>query len=227
MTYASKLCGHKLGSLDRGDDCLDAESKGGRIYSSPFIDSLLDTTVINNLLAIFSHIQLVAARLAKFHPYKTNGADWDNIVYHKTKRRMVSPDAKDDLFQRLLQDSKGRDLNLSFGEIKAECSAMMNAGTETTTAAMTSTIFLIYINPKVLQKLREEIDATVPENDIPTYSLMPKLPYLQACIEKSLRVRPASSFGLPRIEKGFQLETQELFNSNPGDLPMELSRRCR
>ncbi|KAK9319802.1 cytochrome P450 [Lipomyces orientalis] len=318
--FGQLLYGHKLGCLDRGNDLLDAETKDGRIYRVPFIESLLDVTVINNLLAILSNILPLIRPLAKYHPYKKKGTDWENIVYHNTKKRLANPDPEDDLFQRLLQDSKGQDLNLPFGEIIAECSAMMNAGTETTTAAMTNTIFLLYTHPQVLQKLRAEIDAAVPGNEIPTYEVASNLRYLRACIEESLRIRPASSFGLPRIvpaggrevagkfipegvivsvptysllrdetvfknasqynpdrwltkdleekkrmmtnhlpfstgpracigrniayfeqtvviativkfydckvEKGFQLQTQERFNSNPGDLPVEISRRC-
>ncbi|KAJ5358867.1 uncharacterized protein N7496_011280 [Penicillium cataractarum] len=319
-SFGQLLYGHKLGCFDRGNDMLDAESREGKIYRVPFIDSLLNATMINNLLAIFSHILPVAKRLAKHHSYKKKGVDWENIVYHNTKKRMANPDPEDDLFTRMLQDNKGQALNVPFGEIMSECSSMMNAGTETTTAAMTNTIFLLYTHPVVLQKLREEIDSAAPRNEIPAYDVMSRLPYLRACIEEPLRVRPASSFGLPRIvpaggreiagkfvqegvivsvptysllrdenvfknatqynadrwltedagekkkmmtnhlpfstgpracigrniayfeqtvviatifkffdckvEEGFQLETQERFNSNPGDLPMEVTRRA-
>lgn len=318
--FGQLLYGNKLGCLDRGDDMLDAESKDGHLYRVPFIDSLLDATVVNNILAIFSHVQPVARRLAALHPYKKKGTDWENIVYHNTKKRIANPDPEDDLFMRLMRDSKGQELNLPFGEIMAETASMMNAGTETTTAAMTNTVFLLYTHPPILQKLRDEIDAAAPGHNIPTYDVVSRLPYLRACIEESLRVRPASSFGLPRIvpaggreiagnfvsegviasvptysllrdetvfknsteynpdrwltddaeekkrmmnnhlpfstgpracigrniayfeqtviiativkffdgkiEPGFQLETQERFNSNPGDLPMEMMRRC-
>ena len=197
--FGQLLYGHKLGCLERCDDNLVAESKDGRIYKAPFIDSLLDSTVINNFLAIFSHVAPTLGMVAKYHPYKKKGTDWENIIYYNTKMRFETPKTEDDLFQRLLHDNKGQDLNLSFGEIMAECSSMMNAGTETTTASMTSTIFLLYSHPTVLQKLRAEIDTASPDQEIPTYDVVSRLPYLRACIEESLRVRPASSFGLPRI----------------------------
>ncbi|CRL22992.1 Cytochrome P450 [Penicillium camemberti] len=316
--FGQLLYGHKLGCLERNDDLLVAESKDGRIYRVPFIQSLLDSTVMNNVLAITAHYADVSRLFVKNHPYKKAGADWENIIYHNTKRRLENTAPANDLFQCLLQDSKGQDLNLSFGEIMAECSVMMNAGTETSTAAMTSTIFLLYTHPRVLQKLRDEINADS-ENEIPTYDVVSKMPYLRACIEEALRLRPPSSFGLPRIvpkggraiankfipegvtvsvptysilrdelifknaseynpdrwltedseekkrmmnshipfstgpracigrnisyfeqavviativklydgdiEEGFQLETQERFNSNPGELPMRMRRR--
>jgi len=76
---------------------------------------------------------------------------------------------------------------------------MMNAGTDTTTAALTNTICLIYKHPAILSKLRHELDAATGTSDVPPYSAVSNLPYLQACIEESLRVRPARSMGLPCV----------------------------
>ena len=205
--FGKLLYGYDLGCLERNDDLLVAESKDGRIYRVPFIQSLLDSTVINNILAITAHYAHVTRSLVNGHPYKKAGADWENIIYYNTKKRLANPAPDDDLFQCLLQDSKGQELKLSFGEIMAECSVMMNAGTETSTAAMTSTIFLLCTNSKVLQKLRDEIKGAEKDdlyppgnyNGIPSYEVVSKLPYLRACIEEALRLRPPSSFGLPRI----------------------------
>lgn len=76
---------------------------------------------------------------------------------------------------------------------------MMNAGTDTTTAALTNTIYLLYKHPQVFSKLREELDAATDNQDVPEYNNVCNLPYLRACIKESLRVRPANSFGLPRV----------------------------
>ncbi|PMD12676.1 cytochrome P450, partial [Hyaloscypha hepaticicola] len=48
-------------------------------------------------------------------------------------------------------------------------------------------------------KLQTELDAATGTSDVPTYDSLASLPFLRACIEESLRVRPASSFGLPRV----------------------------
>jgi cytochrome P450 len=76
---------------------------------------------------------------------------------------------------------------------------MMNAGTDTTTAALTNSIYLVYKHPKVLAKLREELDVATGSVEVPSYEKLANLPYLRAVIEESLRVRPASSMGLPRV----------------------------
>ena len=196
--FGKLLYGADLGCLSRGDDLLDAETKEGAIYKVPFIKSLLEATIANTVLSMNPSLLPVTRPIAKQHPYKKAGTAWENIVYHNTKKRLSKPE-RDDLFRRLLKDSQGRELNLPLGELIAETSSMMNAGTETTTAALTNTIYLLYTHPHILCKLREELDAAFPSDTLPTHELASQLPYLRACIEESLRVRPPSSFGLPRI----------------------------
>lgn len=141
----------------------------------------------------------ITRAIFKHHPYKKRGADWGAIVYHNVKSRLEKEEPKDDLFSKLLRDSKGQEIGMSLEELVSECSPMMNAGTETTTSALVSTIFLLYSTPRALEKLRAELDEAFPGDTLPTYEAASKLPYLRACIEESFRLRPASSMGLPRI----------------------------
>lgn len=48
--FAELLYGRSLGCLQRGDDIVDAETPEGRVYKVPFIQSLLDATVMNTIL---------------------------------------------------------------------------------------------------------------------------------------------------------------------------------
>jgi len=197
--FAKLLYSSTLGCLQRGNDMVYAETQDGKIYQAPFIKSLHDATIINTILGMESGILPLTKKLFSMHPYKKAGADYDNIIFHNTKKRLQDPDAGNDIFSKLLTSSKGEDINLSTGEILSECSVMMNAGTDTTTAALTNTIYLLYKHPKVLSKLRTELDAATGTSDVPNYDSLASLPFLRACIEESLRVRPASSFGLPRV----------------------------
>lgn len=133
------------------------------------------------------------------HPYRKAGGRFEDIVYHHTKQRLRDAEPQDDFFAKLLTNSKGEQLNLEMGEILAESGVILNAGSDTTTSALTSTLFLIYKHPQVLFKLRAELDAVLLDDRVPSYEVVAKLPYLRACIEESLRLRPASSLGLPRI----------------------------
>jgi cytochrome P450 len=194
------LYGQSLGCLERGNDIVNAETRDGKIYKAPVIKSLHDAMVMNTALGYEAPLLPYTKKLLSWHPYKKAGGNFDNIVYHNTMKRFANPDAPEsDFFQKLMINSKGEKLNLPLGEVLSECSVLMNAGSDTTTAALTGTIFLLSKHPRVLLKLRKELDPVMGDRDVPPYEAVANLPYLRACIEESLRIRPASSMGLPRI----------------------------
>ncbi|KAJ3529343.1 hypothetical protein NM208_g9801 [Fusarium decemcellulare] len=286
----------RLGCIDRGDDMLDAERPDGSLYKVPFIDSLLQVTVVNTLLAFAPSIVPYVKPVVNQHPWKQAGTNWENIVFHNTKKRLNNVDLQEpDLFDCLLTNSRGEKLNPSMGELVAECSSMMNAGTETTTAAMTNTVYLLYTHPAVLNKLRTELDAAFPGNrmpssfglprivpsggrviagkfvpggavvSVPTYSLLRDetvfdsateynpdrwmtddadlkarmnknhLPFStgpRACIGRNIAyfeqivvIATLAKYYDCTVPEGFQLKTEERFNSNPGDLFVDVRRR--
>jgi cytochrome P450 len=70
---------------------------------------------------------------------------------------------------------------------------------------MTNLMFLLIRNPRVLQKLRMEIDSVVPGDfdGAFNYNLVKDLKYLKACIDEAMRRRPPVSMGLSReVPKG-------------------------
>jgi benzoate 4-monooxygenase len=156
----------------------------------------LDT---DNLTGMEAGLLPLTRRLFAWHPFKKAGADYENVIYHNTKARLRDPTTDNDIFSNLLRDNKGAEMNLSAGDLLAECAVMMNGGTETTAAAFTNTLYLIYKHPAVLEKLREEVDSACGPEEVASYATLSQLPYLRACVEESLRVRPPSSFGLPRV----------------------------
>lgn len=201
--FSEILYGRTLGCMERGDDIVDAETLDGKIFKVPFIKALHDATHINTVLGMEAGLLPITLKLFAYHPYKKMGADFESVIYHNTKLRARDTLTEDDIFSKLLKNAKGEDTGILPGDLLAECSVMMNAGTDTTTAALTNTLFLLYKHPKVLARLREELDAATGTAEVPTYEQVANLPYLRACIEESLRVRPASSFGLPReVPKG-------------------------
>lgn len=64
---------------------------------------------------------------------------------------------------------------------------------------MTNILYLLIKNNDVLRKLREELRQALGEEVlIPEYDQVKDLPYLKACIDEGLRLRPPLSLGLPR-----------------------------
>lgn len=199
--FSRLLYGESFGCLERGNDMVNARRDNGEIYRVPFIKSLHDSTVINTILGMEAPLLPATKQVFSYHPYKKAGADYENIIYHNAVKRLqaVDLDSDSDIFAKLLTNNKGEAIGLCLGDILAESSVMMNAGTDTTTAALTNTIYLIYKHPEVLAKLREELDQAIGTTEISSYESLSALTYLRACVEESLRVRPASSMGLPRV----------------------------
>lgn len=111
-----------LGCLERGDDIVTAEMPGGRTYAAAFIQSLLDATAINTALGMGAALLSVTRCLLAWHPYKKAGTDFENIIRHNTQCRLRDHTTQDDILSKLLRDNRGRDFDLPFGQILAECS---------------------------------------------------------------------------------------------------------
>ncbi|KAI9376124.1 cytochrome P450 [Aspergillus egyptiacus] len=207
------LFGEALGCVESGNDMVNAQGADGTVYKAPFLKSLHDMHMHAVIMGAEPSFIPISSKLLSFHPGVKATRNWGSIVNYLCQKRLQARSdrrdpAQQDIFSKLLQNNKGEELNLPLGEILIECSVMMNAGSETNAAVLVSAIYHIYRHPRVLQKLRQEIDAAAPrENgdgdgialDIPSYQQIATLPYLRACIDEAMRIRPASTIGFPRV----------------------------
>ncbi|KAI6881205.1 cytochrome protein, partial [Hortaea werneckii] len=145
---------------------------------------------------------------SRFTPYRhstwAKAADWQVYVGNLVAQRMLRERegrADDDLFASLLKDSKSQSLNLCHAELAAETGHLLDAGSDTTSIALTHVMYCLTKNPEKLLKLRKELDNSLshlsPE-DLPAYSHVRDLPYLRACLDEAMRLRPSLSPGLQR-----------------------------
>jgi cytochrome P450 len=130
--------------------------------------------------------------------------DFENICIHQLRSRMdkglPERDSRD-FIDNILTSKSGDSRSLPFRELVAETQVLMNAGSDTTAAAITSTIYHLISNPTCLAKLREEVESRVSATDpmeIVAYDLVRDLPYLRACIDETLRLRPPIAYPLQR-----------------------------
>ncbi|RDW78670.1 cytochrome P450 [Aspergillus mulundensis] len=196
-----------LGFLEQGSDMVPSESMDGNVKQVSFRECREASGTVTYKLIWAYDLFPVLKRLSKIlSPYYRRlwrlDSDWNGIVYNRATTRLkryMAGEKLDDFFTALMEDKKGVPHNLEMGELVAEISIMMNAGSDTTAIALRNVLFFLLKNPQCMQKLREEINEVLGKDDIVApYSKVKHLPYLKACLDESLRMLPPVIFGLPR-----------------------------
>lgn len=90
-------------------------------------------------------------------------------------------------------------------ELTAEALTQLIAGSDTTSNSSCAITYYLASSPSAQAKLHEELSSALGplsghiDSDLPTYDQVKSLPYLNACINESLRLHSTSSMGLARI----------------------------
>jgi cytochrome P450 len=197
----------RLGFLDQGHDLVTAETMDGKLYKINYRQCLHATARAQSVLVWAYSWFPVLSKISKFvsndyrRMWKLNEG-WNDIVWHRATQRLAryrAGEQLDDFFSALMEDKNGNPNGMEWGEIVAEISIMMNAGSDTTAIAMCNAMYLLLSNPTCLTKLRAELDAVIePSEVVVSYDKVRHLPYLRACLDEALRLFPPSTFGLPR-----------------------------
>ncbi|KAK0658647.1 cytochrome P450 monooxygenase aflU [Lasiodiplodia hormozganensis] len=97
-----------------------------------------------------------------------------------------------------------------------EAEMVLGAGTETTSNTLGNLVFYVLSNPKVHERLRNEVlsCSTAPTDELVDFQTLNKLPYLTAVIQESLRVASPVSGRLPRVNP-----TSPMTYTTPGPHP--------
>lgn len=132
--------------------------------------------------------------------------DYANQSIQRYKRLIAQNplDPKPTLFTRLFNPGKDGKEGLTDTEIYREAVGYIAAGSDTTAVTLTYLIFGVICNPEVQKKLAAEV-AHVPDNL--QHKDVQDLPYLNAVINETLRLYPATPSPLPRVvpSQGAQL----------------------
>ena len=193
--------------LDQGSDLITAERMDGTLHQVNFRQCLHATArAQSQLVWAYDWYQTLVKVSKLVSPWYREmwrlNEDWNDIVYHRATQRLKryqNGEKLDDFFTALMEDKNGTPNNLEWGEIVAEISIMMNAGSDTTAIAINNVMYWLLKNPKCLATLRSELDAVLDQDDVVApYDKIKHLPYLRACLDESLRIYPPTTFGLPR-----------------------------
>ncbi|KAI9901017.1 hypothetical protein N3K66_002834 [Trichothecium roseum] len=197
----------RLGFLDQGDDLVEAERMDGTTHQVNYIQCLHATAHAQSRLVWTEKWYKFNVELSKWlsphfrRLWKLNQG-WDGIVLRRATNRLKRYQAGEklsDFFQCLMEDRNGAPQGLEWGEIVAEVSIMMNAGSDTTAIAMNNVMYQLLKSPECMRKLRQEVDAVLDAGEVVApYEKIRHLPYLKACLDESLRIVPPTTFGLPR-----------------------------
>ncbi|XP_070393465.1 cytochrome P450 3A16-like [Dermacentor albipictus] len=91
------------------------------------------------------------------------------------------------------QVSADSNKRLSEVEAMAQCVFSLLAGQVISTSAITFTVYLLALNPRVQEKLRNEVDECIDANGLePSMDVMSKLKYLHCVVLEGLRLFPSA-----------------------------------
>jgi cytochrome P450 len=123
----------------------------------------------------------------------------ESVVEELKERRQGK--YRKDIFQSLV-DAKDTETNSTFTdeEIIEEASTLILAGMETTALTLIWTFYLLGKNPRVYDKLVDELVTAFPDiNSDINYEMCKDLPYLKSVIQESLRLKSPAGFVLLRV----------------------------
>ncbi|KAI1444867.1 cytochrome P450 [Annulohypoxylon stygium] len=113
------------------------------------------------------------------------------------RRRLArSAIAEHDIFTPVLEQEGG----ISEKHLISLAQAMVIAGADTVTTAMSTALYFLCVTPGCLEKLEKEVRAL--EYSQLTGVEVLQMRYLDAVIEESMRCFPPLAFGLPRVSPG-------------------------
>ena len=111
------------------------------------------------------------------------------------------PGSRDDILAMMIESRYDDGSAMSNDAIRDELRTLLLAGHETTATTLAWALFFIHRDPKVLERVLEDVDEIDPE----TPDHYARLPYLEAVIDETLRMRPVAALCYRRLRKDFQL----------------------
>jgi cytochrome P450 len=123
------------------------------------------------------------------------GKEIDRAVFDVIRRRRASGALGDDLLSRLLEARDEAGSGMTDEQLRDEAITLFLAGHETTANALSFTLLLLAEHPEVDRTLFEEVERVLGDRPA-TAEDVGRLPYTDAVLRESMRVRPpAHIFG--------------------------------
>lgn len=216
----------RLGFIEENEDVdgiIDAIGRNFRYFSvlgqMPWLDELLGKNPVYVKFFRKPVSSPILAFAQKLLQERLQSIEGDQATDEKTVHN------KPDFLSRFLQARKDTDEPDLTTDAKLLSYLFMNinAGSDTIGSTLKGLFYCLLTNPDSLDKLLSELDAAHDSNTlsspVPTYHETQQLPYLNACINETLRLNSALALPLERVvpPEGLTLTTPT--SDNPIHLP--------
>jgi cytochrome P450 len=116
----------------------------------------------------------------------------------QVEKRLRLSQPRPDFMESMLTKDGGAGAQLSRGNIEANSSVLVVAGSETTATVLSFATYLLCTHPQVLARLRAEIDANFKSEGEINFTEVSQLSYMLAVLNEAMRMYPAVPHTLPR-----------------------------
>ncbi|XP_078586333.1 cytochrome P450 2U1-like [Branchiostoma floridae x Branchiostoma japonicum] len=193
VTFANVICSMMFGKrYDYGDETFQELKKA--------IDAVVIGLAAGQVISVFPFLRFVPGvnRVATDmfqHVLKLHHVLWEEISRHREHLDRKNP--RDFLDFCLLEvDQQDKVEGLTEENVMYMAMDLILAGTETTAGTLLWALLYITQNPAIQQKVHEELDAVIGVS-LPTLSHRSQLPYVNACLLETMRIRTVVPFALP------------------------------
>jgi cytochrome P450 len=132
-------------------------------------------------------------------PYPWRKLRHDHLICSRDKVLRRLEKEKHEQLDFIASTLKHRDqFNLNDSEIIVNGATFIAAGSETLSNLLSGLVAQLLYNPEKYEKLNHEIRSNFAKSEEISYDRAGKLPYLSACIEEALRLKPPVGEGLLR-----------------------------
>jgi len=114
------------------------------------------------------------------------------------KKAQCAAEESQDLLDLLILAHDDQDTHLTDEELLHNVGTFFLAGHETSSVALTTTLYLLAQNPDAQNKARKEVLTLLGTENEPTYDLCMKMQYLNAVLKENLRIYPPVG-SIPRL----------------------------
>lgn len=191
--------------LEQGNDLCLSEDAEGRIKEVHAMDSFHSAGRFNTALGQLTYpLYKLGRRLLWFVHGNESGSDFVGMARYMVHSRMSKEPKEPDLFSCLpVKPSEKRPVPMTVNEIVAECTTMLDAGSDTTQTTLASCVYHLAAYPEIQEKLHRELSNVVSKEPstgvkVPGTEALQRVPYLRAVLEENWRCRPPVARGLPR-----------------------------